>query len=172
VHRLHNAGMPQREIAAGMGISVHMVLDDLESIQREGEMMVETLWADCLEKLKFKRTFASALCDDPFASCAVMGSVVGLLDRKIKAGNFLLKVQAMRQKQEEAMKRSGKRSAFSDQRSAGGREGRDFAEESIVVDQTEFERQSTPPTAGHAPIDGQGDRFAEESGSVDQRGPA
>ena len=70
------------------------------------------------------------------------------------------------------MKRSEERSAFSDQRSAGGGERRGFAEEPIGVDQTGFERQSTPRTAGCTPIEGRDDRFAEESSSVDQGRPA
>ena len=89
-----------------------------------GEMLVQALWAGCIQQLKFKRNYTKALSDDPFASAGVVGDPIALLGPKIKAGNFLVKVQQARQKQEDAARKrepsDGERSAFSDPRSAAG----------------------------------------------------
>ena len=46
--------------------------------------------------------FAKAISDDPFESAGVVGEATALLNSKIKAGNFLVKVQEVRLKQEAA----------------------------------------------------------------------
>ncbi len=46
--------------------------------------------------------FAKAISDDPFESAGVVGEATALLGTKIKAGNFLVKVQEIRLKQEAA----------------------------------------------------------------------
>ncbi len=46
--------------------------------------------------------FAKAISDDPFESAGVVGEATALLGTKIKAGNFLVKVQEVRLKQEAA----------------------------------------------------------------------
>ena len=67
-----------------------------------GEMLIQALWADCLRQLKLKHNFAKAISDDPFESAGVVGEATALLGTKIKAGNFLVKVQEVRLKQEAA----------------------------------------------------------------------
>ncbi len=118
--------------------------------------------------------FAKAISDDPFESAGVVGEATALLGAKIKAGNFLVKVQEVRLKQEAAARKS-ERSAFSDQLSAAGRQTAAFAEEAIGVGQTGFERQSTCPPAAQttaAGAEGRDDAVAEESRGVDQARPA
>ncbi len=58
---------------------------------------MQALWADCVRQLKFKRNYSNALSDDPFTSAGVVGDATALLGSKIKAGNFLVKVQQARQ---------------------------------------------------------------------------
>ena len=67
-----------------------------------GEMLIQALWADCLRQLKLKHNFAKAISDDPFQSAGVVGEATALLGTKIKAGNFLVKVQEIRLKQQAA----------------------------------------------------------------------
>ena len=102
-----------------------LVLEAPSILERvAGEMLVQALWAGCIQQLKFKRNYTKALSDDPFASAGVVGDPIALLGPKIKAGNFLVKVQQARQKQEDAARKrepsDGERSAFSDPRSAAG----------------------------------------------------
>ena len=76
--------------------------------------------------------FAKAISDNTFESASVVGDATALLGTKIKAGNFLVKVQEVRLKQEAAA-RKRERSAFRDQLSAPGRQTAAFAEEAIGV---------------------------------------
>ena len=109
-----------------------------------GEMLVRALWADCVRQLKFKRNYSNALSDDPFTSAGVVGDATALLGSKIKAGNFLVKVQQARQKQEEAARKreqsDGKRSAFSDRLSEAGSE--------VGVPALAGDRTGKPPEGG------------------------
>ena len=56
--------------------------------------------------------FAKAISDDPFESAGVVGDATALLGTKIKAGDFLVKVQEIRLKQQKAARKS-ERSALS-----------------------------------------------------------
>ncbi len=86
-----------------------LVLEAPSMMERvAGEMLIQALWADCLRQLKLKHNFAKAISDDPFESAGVVGEATALLGTKIKAGNFLVKVQEVRLKQEAAAeKRNG-----------------------------------------------------------------
>ena len=80
-----------------------LVLEAPSMMERvAGEMLIQALWADCLRQLKLKHNFAKAISDDPFESAGVVGEATALLGTKIKAGNFLVKVQEVRLKQEAA----------------------------------------------------------------------
>ncbi len=200
-----DGGMPEelREAIAGSILPAYqgLVLEAPSILERvAGELLVQALWAGCVQQLKYKRNYTKALSDDPFASAGVVGDPIALLGPKIKAGNFLVKVQQARQKQEEAA-RKREQSAFSGHRSgagsgvgvpalAGNRVGKPpeggtpteemsrspgaFAEEPIGVGQTGFERESTHSPAAHTTTGGievRDDAAAEESGRADQSGP-
>ena len=80
-----------------------LVLEAPSMMERvAGEMLIQALWADCLRQLKLKHNFAKAISDDPFQSAGVVGEATALLGTKIKAGNFLVKVQEIRLKQQAA----------------------------------------------------------------------
>ena len=97
-----------------------LVLEAPSILERvAGELLVQALWAGCVQQLKYKRNYTKALSDDPFAAAGVVGDPIALLGPKIKAGNFLVKVQQARQKQEEAARKK-ERSALSDRLSAAG----------------------------------------------------
>ena len=116
--------MPEelREAIAGLILPAYqgLVLERASILERvAGELLVQALWAGCVQQLKYKRNYTKALGDDPFAAAGVVGDPIALLGPKIKAGNFLVKVQQARQKQEEAARKK-ERSALSDRLSAAG----------------------------------------------------
>ncbi len=153
---------------------LQLVLEAPSMMERvAGEMLIQALWADCLRQLKLKHNFAKAISDDPFESAGVVGEATALLGTKIKAGNFLVKVQEVRLKQEAAARNAMEaterameeyRARFAGQ--AAARAGSAHRGEAPGMD-----RRAGTEGVG-AEIEGHTATVAEESRGVDQGGPA
>ena len=151
-----------------------LVLEAPSMMERvAGEMLIQALWADCLRQLKLKHNFAKAISDDPFESAGVVGEATALLGTKIKAGNFLVKVQEVRLKQEAAA-----RNAIEATERAMEEYRARFAGQAAARAGSAH-RGEAPGVAGMAgsgvvEAEGEADTaaVAEESSGVDQRRPA